>query len=214
MLFAVSSVLFLAGAAMAQDQTLAASPSLSPLTLTVPNPTPTVTSVLTPSQAPVTVECWQSTMLDGSPASLPVEPSAAASVGAVCLQVYSTAANGGNNVLFQTVSFPGPSASVSPTAQATASSALSSTGVGMKVILPAVLGSILGLALITTTVLCCIMQRRKQRQASEASKAKKWAVKNFKLGLDARSEPDVEKGVVGTPVVAAPPPRSDSLPVS
>jgi len=194
----VTLVLVFATRTMGQITTTAASASL---TAAPSNPT------IPPSTtAPAFQDCWQSTVVGGAPASMPVDPLSVSAVGGVCVRPTSTDAQG--NVLFQTTTFPAPGASSPPSG---ASALSSKSDHGKKVILPAVLGSIFGLALIVGGLVWLAFSRRAKRRNAD-TKEKRWAQMNFDKDADTLSHNDIEKGVAAQ--ANAVPARSDSLPVS
>ena len=111
----------------------------------------------------------------------------------------------------RTVTFPAPGASGTATS-APASSRQSRTDFGLKVVLPAVLGSVGGLALIVGALVWLVLNRRAKMKRAD-TKARRWAELKFDQDADSLSEKDIEKGARQATSQGLPT-RSDSLRVS
>jgi len=196
--FATSLLLVFATTTMAQAPTTISASATFTAAPSAPTAPPSTAT-------PMLQDCWHSTVLDGAPASMPVDSSSVSAVGGVCVQPTSTDAQG--NVLFQTVTFPAPGASSTSGAGVVSSR----SDYGVKVILPAVLGAVLCVGLIVGGLLWFGFSRRAMRRNAD-TKEKRWAQLNFEKDADTLSQNDIEKGVAAQ--AHAVPPRSGSLPLS
>ncbi|THH05914.1 hypothetical protein EW145_g4450 [Phellinidium pouzarii] len=139
----------------------------------------TTTSPPDPLATPVgtqTAACWETTVIDSAPASFALNPSEAATVnGAVCDLVYSL--NGGIAMVPTTIevspssqSISGSAASSSPVAASTSST---SSNRAIKVIMPALIGSLVGALLLCLATIYFL--RLRTRRKAEASRTRRWA---------------------------------------
>ncbi|EJD06365.1 uncharacterized protein FOMMEDRAFT_138379 [Fomitiporia mediterranea MF3/22] len=164
---------------------------LSQSTTSAPIPTPTPT----PAIGTMTVQCWRTTLLSGAPATFPVDTAAASTVtGAVCYEVFSQ--DGGIARIPVT---PGPnfeplalqssySASLASESAARASStpgssSSSSSNHLVRVLVPALIGSLVGVILLGLATLYFL--RLRTRRKTQSSRAQRWVDNRNSVALGA-----------------------------
>ncbi|KLO05504.1 hypothetical protein SCHPADRAFT_1002878 [Schizopora paradoxa] len=198
------SLLFISAmlTASATLSTVMAQSSSSTTTTTAPVETITGTPTSTGSASLMTLECWVMTTIDNEPASIPVQPTDAVASRAECWEVFP---NSGGATL--SIPYTNTDPNFAPTADFSSSTAMSTaasdnlssstSNKAMKVLLPALLCSIVGTLLLVAFTLYYI--RRRARKQSMSSRARQWAHRHSaSWQLKDSAQKSAEDGVMTT----------------
>ncbi|KAI5117937.1 hypothetical protein M0805_002050 [Coniferiporia weirii] len=140
---------------------------------TAPDP---LLSLDTAATGTLTAECWLSTTISDEPALLPIEPSVASDLnGVVCQVEYSHDGGTVGAAITITDAIADPSSSPSATSVSDVA-APSSSSRAIKVLMPALIGSLGGAFLLILATLYFL--RLRTRRKIQSSRANRWMTRN------------------------------------